>query len=401
MTGMGGKMGSVLLLLGLVLAHVPAASAQPAFPGTPDGPSLNLRVYPTDFWSPRIGPGVGVGLVGHNLTRRHDQWLLTVAPAQYEQTATAAFASANPRRAQRYILVDARARHTDRDWLGPPSRRTTLERASVRARLRGGQAVLDHQLLFQPHLTVAHHRVDAVTQPLDGNAASASLPLPNSRHTGLRAGADVQFDGRNRSQLATRGLLVQGAWTRYVPLDGAALRFDQMEFDAYGYVPLSGLHRLVSRASLTRTRSRGDAPIPVYMLPTLGGTFVPGWARGRFAAPDRLMVSTLYRFPLIHHENLATIEGHLGVHLASVYESFADQFSGRVSFGEPPSLDKSARPLRPSASAGIRVVVPSRPHVRLDLALGISPEGLTAVRFSFERPLQALRSSHHSPSPLR
>lgn len=396
-----GSIGTALLLVLFVLVPVPAASAQPEFAGTPDEAALNARVYPTDFWSPRIGPGVGVGLVGHNLARRHDQWLLTAAPARYEQAATAAFASANPRRAKRYVLFDARGLHTNRDWLGPPSGRTTLERSALHARVRGGQALLNHRLLLQPHLTVTHHRVDAVTQPVDGDAPSAFVPAPGSQHTGLHVGTDVQFDTRNRPLLATRGVRVQGTWTRYVPLDGAAPQFDQFDIDAYGYLPLGGLHRLVPRAALTLTRSRDDAPIPVYMLPTLGGTVVPGWARGRFAGLDRLMTSTLYRFPLIHYDNLATVEGHLGMHLAGVYNTLGDQFSAEVSFENDVSLDESTRPLRPTASAGIRFVMPDRPHVSLELALGASANGFTAARLSFERSLQALRSSHHSPTPLR
>ena len=378
-----------------------SAAAQPSFPGTPDGTGVNVRVYPADLWTPRVGPGVGAGFVVHNLARPNDQWLLTAAPAQHEQVATAAFASANPQRARRYVLVNARALHTDRDWLGPASGRTVLERSSLRGRVRAGQSFLNRRALIQPHLTLTHHHADAVKSPAGGPSVAAALPAPGASQTGLRAGVDLRFDTRNQAEVTTRGVLLQATWDRYVPLDGTALRFDQVDLDAYGYVPLGGVHRLATRLSMTLTRNRDDAPVPVYMLPTVGGAVVPGWARGRFVAADRLLASALYRFPLLHYENLFTLDGHLGAHVAGTYDALDDQFSTSVSFDENVLPTGDSRPLRPSASAGLRFAMPEREHVSIELAAGVSPEGVSVVRFSLVRSLQSLRPAHHASENVR
>jgi len=387
-----------LLLVQLLAGSLSPAAAQPEFPGTPNDQGINVRVYPADFWTPRVGPGIGAGLVVHNLARKHDQWLFTAAPAQHEQVATASFASANPQLANQYVLVDARALHTNRHWLGPPSDRAVLERSSLRARVRLGQTWFD-RVLVQPQITVEYHRVQDVDAPSTGTAVSDPLPLPNSTKTGARLGVDLQYDARDQPAVTTRGVLLQGTWNRYVPLDDAGLHFDQVEIDAYGYVPLGGVHRFATRLSSTLTVNRGTAPVPVYMLPTIGGAVSPGWPRGRFVAPDRLLASVLYRFPLLHYENLLTLEGHVGGHLAGSYDDVGNQFSTTLSFENPPSPNESTRPLRPSVSTGLRIAMPRRQD--LELAVGISPAGISAVRFSLVRTLQALRPPHHSSENVR
>lgn len=393
--------GLLVLLLGLGGLGVTPATAQPAFPGTPDGRSLNLRVYPSDVWTPRVGPGIGVGLVVHSLTRPHDQWLITAAPALREQVATLSFASANPQKADRSVLANVRGLHTDADWLGPADRRTVLERSAVRVRARSGQHLFGHRLLVQPHLTLGHHRIDAVDAPDGASPIAAFLPTAGRSQTGVRVGVDVQLDLRDSPQVPTRGILLQGTLDRYTPIDGMDIQYDQVDLDAYGYVSLGGHHRLATRMSMTLTRSRTDVPVPVYMLPTVGGAVVPGWSRGRFVGPDRLLASTLYRFPLLHYDRLATLGGHVGVHLAGIYDGLGDQFAADVSFEDDVTLSSGARPLRPSASVGLRFAMPRRDHMSLELAVGVSPEGVSAVRFSFTRALQALRPPHHTSNTLR
>lgn len=396
-------LGGLLLLLVFSLLST-SSLAQPSFPGAPEGIGTNVRVYPTTFWGPRVGPGGGLGLVVHNLARRHDQWLLTAAPALHEQVATASFATSNPRKARRYLLVGTRALHTNADWRGPASDRTVLERSSLRTRVRVGQRLVDGRLLLQPHLGVSHHNLDAVRRA-KGSAREAvfhsSIPSPGTQQTGLRLGTDIRYDTRNRGHLATKGVLLQGTWAHYRSLDNSPLRFDQVDLNAYGYFPLGGDHRLVTRLSITDTRNRTERPIPVYMLPTLGGTVVPGWARGRFTAADRFLTGALYRFPLTTFLALVTLEGHIGGHLAGTYGDLRDQFTTKVSFDENVNVEDQKPPLRPAASAGLRLVSKVHNRSSIDLAIGVSPEGITAVRFSFVRSLLTLRPPHHSSRSVR
>lgn len=403
-------------LIGLLGLSTLPASAQVDFPGAPDGPGVNLRVYPFDFWSPRVRFGVGAGLVAHNLIRDGSQVLLTVAPARYEQVATLSLATANPQRARQYVLVAARALHTNRDWfygLGPGSNadaRESIQRSAMRARVRAGQAFLDQRMILQPHLGISTHRVDAVpasTSGLDARSqrhlqqlANSTVGRPGPRQTGLRVGVDVLYDTRPspRSDQPPRGALIQGSWVRHLDVGSSFVHFDQVDLGAYGFLPLSGTHHLAGRVMATVTRARGDSPVPYYMRPRLGGAQVPGWARGRFVDSDRLIGSVLYRFPLFRVLDLARVDGHLGVHAASVYDDvFSDAtFDVTLDSAVPAGVDRV--PFRPAASIGLRTTVLHRDAPLTNLALGISPEGVTAVRFTFTQDLQALRPPHHRVS---
>ena len=395
-------MGRGLLLLGLLCAFAPGAAAQ-SFPGTPEERMVNYRVYPTDVWGPRVGPGVGLGMVVHNLARRHDHWLLTAAPARYEQVGTFSFASANPRTARRTVLVDARGLHTDRDWYGPSDQRLTLERRSYRARVRIGQTTLDRRLLFQPHLAVEGHRVDARTDPAAGARLSvdpSSIPAPSTSLQGLRGGLNVRYHSAPEAGRTASTVELQAGWERYTSLDSADLRFDRLDASVDGVLAVYGVHRLVARVDLTTTRPRTSTPVPVFLLPTLDGTLAPGWARGRFVDRDRLIGHLLYRFPLWSVGEVLALEGHAGAHLAGVYRDLGEQFTTEIQFDEPDPTDPT-RPLRPSASLGLRLSAPIRPHASVDLALGLSPDGLSAVTFSIRRSLQALRPPHHATATPR
>jgi hypothetical protein len=404
---------ALTLIAGGVLGIlVPPANGQPAFPGAPDEPGVNLRVYPLDAWSPRVGIGVGAGLVVHHLGRRYAQGLLTVAPAQHEQVATLAWASANPERARQYVLVSARGLHTNRDWfygLGPGASddaRQSIERSALKIRVRVGQHVLDQRLLVQAHLGLSAHRVDRVPEPsasgLDPRSqvhlrqlASARVgPLPPEQ-TGLQAGVDVQYDTRPPTARPPQGVLLEARWSRYVDLSDAFLNYDRFDLAAYGFLPLRGAHHLVGRLSLARTVARGRAAIPYYLRPTLDATLVPGWARHRFVDSDRLVGSVLYRFPLAQPFGVVELGGHLGVHAASVYEDLFDDATLDLTFDESLDRNRASVPLRPAASIGLHLGLAFRQTPSLDLALGVSPEGVTAVRFTLNQDLQALRRPHH------
>ncbi|PSQ97262.1 MAG: hypothetical protein BRD55_02975 [Bacteroidetes bacterium SW_9_63_38] len=384
-----------LFLIGTLGIGLQPVYGQGGFPGASDDEqAVNVRVYPEDFWGPRVGVGAGVGVVGHNLARPYDQWLVTVAPARHEQAGTISFASADPHRARRSLLVDARVLHSDRDWTGP----WTLTRSAVRTRVRGGQTFFNRRLLVQPHATAMFTEVSGIDDR-DGFSAAqrtATQSPAEDAYTGLRTGLSLRYDSRGGVSRRARGVRLQGTWDHYLPLDGPALQFDQFDLDAYGTLLLYERHRLALRLHATLTT--GDRP-PLHMQPTLSGTVVPGWKRAQFVGPDRLLGSLLYRFPLWSPARLPVIEGHLGGHLANVYRDLPTEFSPTVSSAE--TVSAVDPPLRPSASAGLRIAVPFRPRLTLDLAIGGSPDGVTATTVSFSRRLQSVRRPHHSADPVR
>lgn len=406
--------GGILVRLILVAACIlpVSAAAQAKFPGAPEDPSVNVRLYPLDTWSPRVGPGLGAGLVVHHVGRRNAQALLTAAPARREQVATAAWASANPQRARQYVLMSARALHTNRDWfygLGPNSSldaRQSIERSAVQVRARGGHHFLDRRLLVHPHLGVSVHRIDHIPSPsapdLDARSRTHLQQLTSERvgplnpqHTGLRVGIDVQYDTRPPGPQSTRGVLLKGGWYRYVDLTSSFVRFNRFDLGVTGRLPLGNGHRLVGRFSLAHTIAQGQAPVPYYLRPMLGGSNVPGWSRHRFVDSDRIIGNLLYRFPLAQPLNVVQLEGHLGLHAASVYDDVFSDAAFDLTMEESPTANASSVPLRPAASLGMHVGLLFRKAPSLDLAVGLSPEGLTAVRFTFNQNLQALRPPHH------
>lgn len=410
----GTALAGLLLAVLCILPHS-AGAQSPSFPGAGSDLSVNVRVYPLDLWSPRVGPGIGAGLVVHNLGRRYAQGLLTVAPALYEQVATLSWASANPRRTRRFVAVTARGRRTERLWfygLGPASQdrsRVTLDQNALRAGLRVGQTFLDRRLLLRPHATLQFARVSSIRGDRAALRPRSRRHLrrladgrePGTRQTGIRVGMGVQWDTRDAPQRPTRGALLQTVWDRYLPLDGTALSFDQVDLAAIGYVPLGGLHRLVLRGQIALTANRGEGPVPFYQLPTLDGSVVPGWRRSRFVGADRLMTSLLYRFPIFGFGSAAAVEGHLGVHAASVYDNLGPQFDPALSFDDEVRPGGSV-PLRPAASAGLRFGVPMRGRTMVELAAGVSPEGLSGVRFTITQPLNSMQGrAHHTSRSLR
>jgi hypothetical protein len=127
----------------------------------------------------------------------------------------------------------------------------------------------------------------------------------------------------------------------------------------------------------------------------LGGSRVPGWARHRFVDSSRLIGHLLYRFPLARPLSVLRVDGHLGVHAASVYDNVFTDAALALTFDESPAFDDASVPLRPAASVGLQLGLSFRQVPAVDLALGLSPEGVTGVRFTLHQDLQALRPTHH------
>ena len=407
-----GLAASLLIACGLLGASVAPVLAQAPFPGAPDKPSLNLRFYLGDIWSSRVGAGFGAGLVFHHLGRHNAQGLMTVAPARHEQVATAAWASSNPNLAQQYVLVSARGFHSNRDWffgLGPNSSlddRQSIERSAVQTRIRAGHHFLNRRLLIQPRLGVSLHQVDRVPTPsapgLDPESnrhlqqlASKKIGPLEPEHTGLRVGVDVQYDTRPQRPPRNRGLLVEGGWSRYFSVSSSFVRYDRFDAGVFGFLPLGGIHHLVGRLSLAHTEAQGRASVPYFLRPTLGGSLVPGWSQHRFVDADRLISSVLYRFPIAEPFAILQLDGHLGLHAASVYDDVFSQAALDLTFEESLDPARSSVPLRPAASLGVRLGLSFRHASSLEFTLGLSPEGITAIHFTLNHDLQALRPPHH------
>lgn len=358
---------------------------------------LNLRVYPLDVWGPEAGWGFGGGVVLHNAFRPGDQWLLTAAPALHETVGTLSYATGDPQRDAAYLLADVRARTTGRQpfyGTGPFTRdanRVDVDMADLWLRLRPSRWLRDRTVLVQPAASVRRHVVRSTS-------GSDGAPRLNSdgAQWGMQVGLRAAYDTRDRSRGATRGVFLRASYDYYAEVSSGDVQVDRVSADAYGFVPLGGSHRLVLRLQSDVATRRGDAPVPFYLLPRLGGRQVPGWDRDRFFGSDRLVASALYRFPLVTLQDVFVIGGHMGAHAASVYDDIGRQFAFDLDAGETVDPQDSRVPLRPALSTGVRLGPLFRDETYFDLALGVSPEGITGVRLQVVRTLDSVRPPHHN-----
>jgi len=409
----------VLLTVTVASGTVAARGTAPPTPGRSaqapaDSIWLNARAYPLALWGPRAGFGGGAGLVIHNPVGTGTQGLVTVAPARRDQSATLTLSTTgNPGDMRRYAVLDARVRHTDREWfygLGAGTSdesRASVELWSWNVRLRSGLRFWDRRVLAQPHVRLTQYRyrglqrlrgpsTPAIATHLDaltGSGGTLADPL-----TGVVVGADLALDTRDRQEAPIRGWLVRASADRFTGLTSSDPTRDRFEGEIATWIPLGGRHRLALSASAQVTRRRSGNPVPFFLRSTLDGRQLPGYDRSRFADNDRLTGALRYEFPLYEFGNLFVVEGHAGVHAGSVYRNVFDQFEASVSFDENLSFESSTPPsvpLRPAVSTGIRAGPLFRDQAFVQLALGVSPEGVSGVRVTFVQPLTPLRQPHH------
>jgi hypothetical protein len=407
---------AVLLLAGGLLAA--EARAQGAV--RPDGragrgPWLNARVYPLAVWGPKVGFGAAAGLVLHDAVRPGTVALLTVAPAQYQQVATLSFATGDPLRERAYGVASLRAERTERQWfhgLGPAAHRddrVALRKQSVEAGLKAGLGLAGRRVVVQPRVGLRVDGTDGVYNVEDGafgrlDAASAASvqsalgerPGADARQTGVTAGLDLVFDTRDRAFMPRRGVLLHGGVTRYAGLSGTNLGFWRLMAEGRATLPITGAHRIDARAVVEHLSDAGsDVPLPFYLLPSLDGRDAPGFARDRFFGRSVTLASLAYRFPLFQPLGVLLGEGFVAAYAANAYDDLGEQFRFGLSFDRDPSPEAERYAVRPSAAVGVRVGPSFRDNAYVGVALGVSPEGVSAVRVRFVHRLRRVRPRHH------
>jgi len=398
---------------------------------------LNLRPYPLAIWGPRAGFGGGLGLIVHRVTSRDDELLLSAAPAVHEQVYTVSYTSDADREARSYLMIHGRHAYTDRDWFygfGPassPDARTSFSLRTIQGGLRWGHRLWNRALIVQGHGRVEHYRLYGARPPeptandpartaarsyaqaiTDGQSARRSTGAALST-TGGVLGVDLAFDRRDRQAFTTRGLLLQATLESWIPVGGDDLSFWRSDVGAYGWIPLGRRHRIALRAHLSQILSpNGDVGelstgtgavsygLPHFLLPVLGGHTVPGLQRRRYAGNDVLMAGLTYEFP-IYTDFGFTLEGHVGGHLASVYDDIGSQFELSVDGTRRLGPQRERYPLRPAFSAGVRFGPLFRDQSYVDVAAGRGPDGWTMVRVSFTRSLDRARPPHHESNHWR
>lgn len=371
---------------------------------------LGLRVYPLAFWGPQSGVGLGAGLSLKHLGWDGSQLLATALPAAHRGVYTLGFATADPYTTPLYGLLDLRVEANGRQWyygIGPATsadHQIAVDLQSAHARLRLGGYIVPQTVLLQPHVGIAYHFTrsfrnvdDGAVDALDPASRAAllsgagRLSGTGDRQTGFTYGFDAVIDTRDLHDRPHRGVMLQARFERYTELRDADLQFNQYEANVSGYLPLAPHHTIALRAQGAVTDAEGTVPIPFYLVPRLDGRAVPGLRRERFFGNDLVLLGASYQFPLHRWLDLFKVEGRVGLDVASVYNDVFDEFEASISFDETLSAPRAQYPLRPAASLGLRLMPLFRDEVYVDVAVGISAEGVTAVRFRFTPSFRALR----------
>ena len=384
------------------------ATAQPRYEAGEEAPiRIGVRPYPTSLWGPTRGVGAALDLSVRNLGPSGSQLLLHAYPSQHRGTYSATYTTAPPFRGQRYLAVGARADVNDRHWYfgtGPGSSASTRLAANVHtfeSRIRLGQPVFETGLV-QPIVGVSH-RLTRSFRNDDEDAFDALRPL--SQRTLLAAAGELSGTERRQTHLLTglalswgtdelirfqrSGVRLQSVMQRLWSVDDAP-QIDRYTIDALGHLPVADRQAFTVRAHLKRTFGNDGTPVPFHFLSEIGGRDAPGYSRRRFVGNDALMLQAMYRFPLVQWRDAFVIEGHVAAHAVSVYNDILDEFELAVDFSETIDADRDTFPLRPAISTGIRLGPIFRDDIDISSAVGLSPEGVTAVHIRFVQPIQSL-----------
>ena len=424
------------------------------YPKTGDSPQedqawLNLRPYPFAVWGPRVGFGGGVGLVLNDMVQPGDETLATVAPSRFEQAYTLSYTTAagpDLINADGWLMAGGRHAYTTRDWFygfGPASSANSRVAFSLRTfqgHLRAGRSLVPDglfggKLILQAHARIEHYRLyDAELPTFSPTLGDGTTPTPTARTvryarsiagldtdavpsgarfttTGTVLGGDLSYDRRDRAHLTTRGLLLQASAERWLPTSGAEFAFWRTDIDAYGWIPITGRHRIALRFRLSQIHeTKGARPLtgsslpqddlPHFILPRLDGRDLPGLTRSRYHGRDVLAASAAYEFPIRTILGFR-IEGHVGAYAGSAYDDIGKQFELAFDASETLARDRDTYPLRPTVGAGLRVGPQFRDDSYVDVAVGRGPEGYSAVRVSLVRRLGRPRPPHHTTNHWR
>jgi len=377
---------------------------------------VNPRPYPANVWGPRTGIGLGLGLSVHNLGRSDSQGLVTALVGRYQQVGTVAWAPQWDHRQLGFTVLEGRVFHTKRDWLygvGPfPGDDTRLElhRTQLRGGVRGRYLPFGTDALrLHAQVHVVHDRIydqqnddDNAYSRWDAGARAYLLAFGRTRTgdtrtrslTGVRPQLGLSFDTREREHGPRRGFLAHWQTGRYLDVEGGAA-FWTHEANLAGHLPLSETHTLDLTASARIARSATDQPVPPMYLSALEAFQMPGVARGRFRARDRVLMGARYRVQWRNVGGLLTVEPYAGGHAGAVYTDVFEQFAVDATIERTPTPSSDV-PLHVSGYVGLRLAPTFRDTTWLDVAVGLGPDGVTGVRLSFTPTFRHLRPDHHN-----
>ena len=261
---------------------------------------------------------------------------------------------------------------------GPASAPETRSEYRLKTSNVGGYAAYRPSPWFAVSATagrIDRPTIDSATGPFDpdlpysrdafpADPAFSLARQPSFAHVGLA----VTADSRDHAAHPTRGGVYELAWSRYADLDLDSFSFNRYEAEAAHFLP--ALHDAVVFALhgwTVRSDTAGDQTVPVYLMPSLGGSnTLRAYSNFRFHDRHVLLATAEARIAIT-----AQIDGALFVDAGSVAPDVSGLRLGNRSYG-----------------IGLRLHTYARTTMRIDAAQG--REGWRLM-FSLSDPLRLRR----------
>lgn len=356
-----------------------------------------IRVYPGAFWSSTMGVGLGLGYAFSGITGGSSSLLLVAKPSVRRGIYEASYVTRYPYRGRPYFGAalyyedNGRTRYYGIGPFSSSRERVFIEDRFLESRLTAGWYHRRRRLLVQPVVEITHAVVDSFRNGhenafdrQDDDARDRLLWSLGSRRNETYAAFGLEGGWYFVRRPIRAGSGVQATLVRVQPLTNS----DEGFWRASGMLLIDeavAARRVLLRVAV-ETIIDPHERIPYYMLPKMGGTLLPGYARDRFRANTTFAAIAGLVQPLFGLTGVAGADAVVLIGVGSSYDAFSREFTARVSFER--DLDPGERAaLRPSAAAGLRLYAGERP-LAVTVLVGVSPERTSVVTFRLHRDIR-------------
>ena len=126
----------------------------------------------------------------------------------------------------------------------------------------------------------------------------AAAPGLNEQTNFLRGGFFAQYDYRDNPLGPRRGGVYEAKFVHYDDRDLMIRDHRRLELEAQQYIPFWNNRRVIAlRVASTMTYTSGDSRVPLYLQPTIGGSYdLRGFRAYRFYGNNSIIANVEYRF---------------------------------------------------------------------------------------------------------
>jgi len=363
----------------------------------------SVLVDPFALYSRTYGFGLAAHVTADNLLWEGSQWRISARPSQRRQIYWMTLKTHGRTKKDVYGLFRALYENNDAYryyGIGQSSllaNGLSIDKDYFEAVARVGFEFFNDHLTIQPMVGYLWNNAsyeetdDSTFANLDQRSQEALLYAigrptpdyddPDNVHQGVRFGANVALDYRDRKAYPRAGYLINGSWSRYQSVTDQDVVFDRVNAGIHGFIGLGGDHVLTFRTIVQSTTESGDEPMPFYLFPKLDFNLLGGLRNQRHVNFDLVNATAEYRWSFLNLLDLYQISGWASAGVGGVYNDIWEDFEFDVTFAK--DLPEGSVALRPGFGVGLRVSGLEQEHDYITWLLGFGPEGLTLMTFRF------------------